>query len=104
MILRSHEWFGFSVKRFKFILLFLVFVVQTPVAARQAARTNLKTLNVAFTSEAFIQSVVEGNRATVELFLASGMSPNTAHRGKTLEVGDRVIQDGDTALLIALFF
>jgi len=91
-------------KPFSFILLLLLFLFQSPVGAqnKQAARNKLKEMNSAFTSDAFIQSVIEGNKAKVEVFLAAGMSVNSTYKGEVLTVANRVIEDGQTALLIAL--
>src|SRR5262245_53560064 len=72
------------------------------VVDRQEAREKLRQLNVEFTSDAFIKSVMDGDKDRVQLFLAAGMSPDVKYRGKTLEIGYRIVGRGDTPLIIAL--
>jgi hypothetical protein len=78
---------------FRLVALLLILLIQSPVATqeKQAARNRLKEMNVAFTTDAFIQSIIEGDKPRVELFLGAGMSPNTAlgrlsNTGPSLEV------------------
>lgn len=48
---------------------------ETPVSARE----ELKKRNIAYTAEEFVQRAIHGDNETIELFLRSGMDPNTLH-------------------------
>ena len=74
------------------------------VVDRQEAREKLGKLNVAYNSDAFIESVINGDKDNVELFLAAGMSPDVKYRGKILEIGNHIVGTGDTPLIISLRF
>ncbi|HEU4386391.1 MAG TPA: ankyrin repeat domain-containing protein [Blastocatellia bacterium] len=91
-------------RRFGLTLLFLLVFVQTPVMPqdKQRARNKLIGANTAFTDDAFIRSIIEGDKAKVELFLAAGMSPNTTLRQANLEIRSHAFSRGQTALLLAL--
>ena len=91
---------------FRLVALLLVLLTQSPVATqdKQAARNRLKEMNVAFTTDALIMSIIEGDKPKVQLFLAAGMSPNTALERKCLEVGNRAFLKGETALMVALCY
>src|SRR5215469_12144349 len=93
-------------KPFSLVALLLLLFIQSPVASRdeQAARNRLKELNIAFTTDAFFQSIIDADKPRVELFLAAGMSPNAALSRKQLEVGNRVFLKGQTALMVALCY
>src|SRR5690349_22335835 len=92
--------------RLGLIILLLALFVQSPVGAqgRQTALAKLKKMNVAFTGDDFILSIIAGDKAKVELFLAAGMSPNTIMTRQELEIGDRYFSYGQTALLFALSY
>jgi hypothetical protein len=93
-------------KPISLVSLLLLLVIQSPVAShdQQGARNRLKEMNIAFTSDAFIQSIIDGDKPRVELFLAAGMNPNSTLMRKQLEVGNRVFLKGQTALMVALCY
>lgn len=92
-------------KAFSLVTLLLLLFIQSPVEAQdqQTARDKLKQMHVAFTNDAFIQSIVEDDMAKAELFLAAGMNPNSTYTGGELIVGGHLFSSSQTALLLALY-
>jgi len=93
-------------KVFRPALLLLLLVLLCPNTAqdKRVARLELNRMNVPFTNDAFILSIIEGNKAQAELFLAAGMSPNATYTGEPIVIAPRVITEGQTALQVALAF
>lgn len=86
-----------------FLLLLSLFQSPTFAPIRQEARKKLSDSNVPFTPDAFIQSVIADDKEKVEWFLKAGMNPDAAYEGeKYFRVGNKVISNGDPALIVAL--
>jgi len=93
-----------NVRAFALLLLLILLLASALTPAQSEAR-KVSEPNVPFTPDAFIDSVIAGDKNTVELFLKAGMSPNVAFtREPFLEVGNRIIDNGDPALIIAMRF
>jgi hypothetical protein len=87
------------------LLLLLSLLQASSLAPAQSEARKVSEPSVPFTPDAFIDSVIAGDKNTVELFLKAGMSPNVAFkRERFLEVGNRIIENGDPALIIAMRF
>src|SRR5690349_9228335 len=87
------------------LLLLLILLLASALTPAQSEARKVSEPNVPFTPDAFIDSVIAGDKNTVELFLKAGMSPNVAFkRERFLEVGNRIIENGDPALIIAMRF
>jgi hypothetical protein len=93
-----------SVRAFALLLL-LILLLASSLAPAQSEARKVGEPNVPFTPDAFIDSIIAGDKNTVGLFLKAGMSPNVAFkRERFLEVGNRIIDNGDPALIIAMRF
>ena len=57
-----------------------------------------------YTSDAFIKSVIDGDKDKVQLFLDAGMSPDVQYNGRFTILNNYFIGAGDTPLIIALRF
>jgi ankyrin repeat protein len=91
------------VRAFAFLLLLAFFQSPTFAPIQQEARKKLSEAHVPYTPDAFIQGVIAGDKEKVEWFLKAGMSSDVAYNGeKNFKVNDRVISNGDSALIIAM--